>query len=154
MAAYYFDSSALVKYYVNEVGSNWVETIIDAHPPNEIVVAQITGVEVIAALARRALSGMASAAAASTAIQAFRSDFQAKYTVLSLTPQLFEEAMNLAELHRLRGYDAMQLAVAVDFETEMTASGVGPLTLISADNDLNQAAQAEGLLTDDPNQHP
>jgi hypothetical protein len=29
-----------------------------------------------------------------------------------------------------------------------------PPTLISTDNQLNQAAQAEGLLTDDPNQHP
>jgi hypothetical protein len=154
MATYYFDSSALVKYYVNEVGSNWVESIIDAQPPNEIVVAQITGVEVVAALARRARAGMTSAASAAAAIQAFRSDFQAKYTVLSLTTQLFEEAMNLAELHRLRGYDATQLAVAVDFEAEMTASGVGPLTMISADNELNQAAQAEGLLVDDPNQHP
>ena len=78
MATYFFDSSALVKYYVNEVGSNWVETIIDAQPPNEIVVAQITGVEVVAALARRVRAGMTSAAAAATAIQAFRSDFQAE----------------------------------------------------------------------------
>lgn len=29
----------------------------------------------------------------------------------------------------------------------------GSGALISADNELNQAAQAEGLLTDDPNQH-
>lgn len=39
-------------------------------------------------------------------------------------------------------------------EEEMTVDGIGPLTLISADVELNQAAQAEGLLTDDPNQHP
>lgn len=35
------------------LGSTWVESFIDAQPPNEIVVAQITGVEVVAALARR-----------------------------------------------------------------------------------------------------
>lgn len=62
--------------------------------------------------------------------------------------------MNLAELHRLRGYDATQLAVALDLEMAMTADGLGPLTLISADVELNQAARAEGLLIDDPNQHP
>jgi hypothetical protein len=28
------------------------------------------------------------------------------------------------------------------------------LTLISSDVELNQAAQAEGILTDDPNLHP
>lgn len=154
MATYFLDSSALVKYYVNEVGSSWVESLIDSQPPNEIVVAQITGVEVVAALSRQVRMGKASGAAAATAISTFRSDFQTKYTVLSLTPQLLEEAMNLAELHRLRGYDATQLAVAVDLEAEMRTDGVGPLTLISADLELNQAALAEGLLTDDPNQHP
>jgi predicted nucleic acid-binding protein len=154
MATYFFDSSALVKYYVNEVGSAWVESLIDAQLSNEIAIAQITSVEVVAALSRRVRMGMASAAAATTAISAFRSDFQTKYTVLSLTTQVLEEAMNLAELHRLRGYDATQLAVALDLETEMSADGVGPLTLISADIELNQAAQAEGLLADDPNQHP
>lgn len=97
---------------------------------------------------------MASAAVAATAISTFRSDFQTTYTVLSLTTQLLEEAMNLAELHRLRGYDATQLAVALDLEMAMTADGLGPLTLISADVELNQAARAEGLLIDDPNQHP
>ncbi len=154
MASYFFDSSALVKYYVNEVGSNWVESIIDAQPPNEITIAQITGVEVVAAIARRVRAGMTSAAAAVTAIQLFRGDFQAKFDVIPVNAQRIEEAMNLAELHRLRGYDAMQLAFAVVFEAQLTARGVGPLTLISADDELNQAAQAEGLLTDDPNQHP
>jgi len=154
MASYFFDSSALVKYYVNEVGSNWVESIIDAQPPNEITIAQIAGVEVVAAIARRVRAGMTSAADGAAAIQLFRGDFQAKYDVLPVTTQLIEEAMNLAELHRLRGYDAMQLAAVTGFEAQMTARGIGPLTLISADDELNQAAQTEGLLTDDPNQHP
>ena len=29
MAAFFFDSSALVKYYVNEVGSVWVESLME-----------------------------------------------------------------------------------------------------------------------------
>ncbi|MGH9838553.1 MAG: type II toxin-antitoxin system VapC family toxin [Blastocatellia bacterium] len=154
MASYFFDSSALVKYYVNEVGSNWVESLIDAQPPNEITIAQITGIEVVAALSRRVRAGMTSAADGAAAIKLFRGDYQAKFDVVPISAQLVEEAMNLAELHQLRGYDATQLAVAVAFKALMTARGIGPLTLISADNELNQAAQAEGLLTDDPNQHP
>jgi hypothetical protein len=154
MAAFFFDSSALVKYYVNEVGSSWVESIIDAQPPNEITIAQITGVEVVAAIARRVRAGMTPAADGAAAIQLFRGDFQAKYDVHPITAQLIEEAMNLAELHRLRGYDAVQLAAVTGFEAQMTARGIGPLTLISADDELNQAAQAEGLLVEDPNQHP
>lgn len=52
MAIYFFDSSALVKCYVNEVGSAWVESLINSNPPNDIAIAQITGVEVVAALSR------------------------------------------------------------------------------------------------------
>ena len=154
MAAYFFDSSALVKYYVNEIGSKWVEAIIDAQPPNEISIAQITSVEVIAAVARRVRAGVTSAADGVVAIQLFRGDFQTKFDVIPLTAQLIEEAMNLTELHRLRAYDAVQLASVADLEAQMTTAGFGPLTLISADNELNQAAQAEGILTDDPNLHP
>jgi len=126
MASYFFDSSALVKYYVNEIGSNWVEAIIDAQPPNKITIAQITGVEVVAAIARRVRAGMTSAADGTAAIQLFRGDFQAKFDVIPINAQLIEEAMNLAELHSLRGYDATQLAAAVAFEAQLTARGVGP----------------------------
>ncbi len=62
--------------------------------------------------------------------------------------------MGFTEAHKLHGYDAIQLASALLIEERMTLQGVGPLTLISADVELNQAAQMEGLLTDDPNQYP
>jgi hypothetical protein len=45
------------------------------------------------------------------------------------------------------------MSLALLIEEQMTLRGVGPLTLISADGELNEAAQTEGLLTDDPNQH-
>ena len=154
MATFFFDSSAPVKYYVREVGSNWVTGIVDAQPPNKIVIAQITGVEIIAALARRVRMGLTTTTAGAAAINAFRSDFRVKYEVISITAQLIEDAMNLAELHWLRSYDAVQLAAATAFEAHMTASGVGPLTLVSADGELNQAVQTEDILTDDPHLHP
>ncbi|MEP7337948.1 MAG: hypothetical protein ABI977_09410 [Acidobacteriota bacterium] len=46
------------------------------------------------------------------------------------------------------------MATALLAEAGMAAKGVGPLTVISADLELNQAAQAEGVLTGDPNQRP
>jgi predicted nucleic acid-binding protein len=33
MAFYYFDASALVKYYVTEPGSTWVRQVIDEQEP-------------------------------------------------------------------------------------------------------------------------
>lgn len=154
MASYFFDSSALVKYYIKEVGTTWVHSLIDTPAANEIAIAQVTGVEIIAAFTRRVRVGLTSATDATQAGIVFRRDFQSRYDVTPLSAGLVDEAMNLAELHGLRGYDALQLATALLVESGMTAKGIGPLTLISADVELNQAAQAEGLLTDDPNQHP
>ncbi len=154
MAAFFFDSSALLKCYIKETGTVWTRGLIDAKPPNEILIAQVTGVEIIAAITRRLRAGATSAVDAAQAISAFRNDLQSRFEIVALSTTLIEEAMDVAELHGLRGYDAIQLATALLVEAGMTAKGIGPLTLISADVELNQAAQAEGLLTDDPNQHP
>jgi hypothetical protein len=154
MSAYYFDSSALVKNYAQEVGTNWVRGLINAQPANEIFTALVTGAEIIAAIKRRERSNTITAADAASAITAFRSQFRIRFMALRTSDAVVDLAMNLAEMHKLRGYDAIQLASAMLIEARMTAQGVGPLTLISADDELNQVAQAEGLLTDDPNQHP
>jgi predicted nucleic acid-binding protein len=63
-------------------------------------------------------------------------------------------AMNLAENHGLRGYDAVQLAVALQIQAERLNAGVTGFTFVSADQGLNNAAVAEGLTVDDPNLHP
>jgi len=62
--------------------------------------------------------------------------------------------MTLAETRALRAYDAGQLASALHVNRNRTAAGLPPLTLVSADVDLNQAAQAEGLSVDNPSRHP
>lgn len=58
MELYYFDASALVKYYVRELGSTWVPGIIsppgapNEQPTNMILIAEVSVPEVAAALAR------------------------------------------------------------------------------------------------------
>lgn len=154
MAAYFFDSSALVKCYIREAGTTWARGLVDALPPNEIIIAQLTGVEVIAAITRRLHARKTTAADAARAISIFRSDFQSRYDVVAVSAAVIQEAMDLAQLYGLRGYDAVQLAAALLVRGRTSNSGIGLLTLLSADSDLNKAARAEGLLTDDPNLHP
>lgn len=154
MSAYYFDSSALVKYYAQEIGTGWVRSLINASPANEIIIALVTGAESVAALTRRKNTNTISTADAASAIAAFKIQFRNQFKAVRVTDTLVDDAMLLAERHGLRGYDAIQLASALFIAAQMTARGVGPLTLISADHQLNQAAQTEGMLTDNPNQHP
>lgn len=62
--------------------------------------------------------------------------------------------MDLAQQHGLRGYDATHLAAALAIHDIRRALGLSALLFVSADAAQLQAAAAEGLATDDPNQHP
>jgi uncharacterized protein len=62
--------------------------------------------------------------------------------------------MAFAKLHPLRAYDAIQLATAADLHARRRNVNLSRLTFLSADQPLNQAALAEGLLVDDPNRYP
>ncbi|MGH9843991.1 MAG: type II toxin-antitoxin system VapC family toxin, partial [Blastocatellia bacterium] len=106
MAIYFFDSSALVKRYAQETGSVWVETVTSRH---YVFLARITQVEVIAAVERRKRIGTLSAAQASSAITAFRAHFSTEYALIDVSRSLIGQAADLAEIHGLRAYDAVQL---------------------------------------------
>lgn len=154
MAAYYGDSSALTKRYVREIGSAWVIALTDPAAGHRIYTALVSGAEIVAALTRRTRIGPLPAAAAAAAIAAFRGQFHAWFGVVRVTDGILERAMDLAERYAVRGYDAIQLACAPAVRDVLVAAGGGPLPLLSADNNLNAAAAAEGLLADDPNAHP
>ena len=62
--------------------------------------------------------------------------------------------MNLADKYELRGYDAVQLAAAVEIEKRIKLIGNSPLIFVSADNELNNAEIAEGLAVENPNNYP
>ncbi len=52
MAICFLDSSALVKRYIAETGSNWIQTKTAPTSGNLLYVAQITGAELVAAIKR------------------------------------------------------------------------------------------------------
>ena len=144
MPAYYVDSSALVKRYIREIGSTWIAGVID-DPAHDIYISRLAGVEVAATIIRRAERRLAA-----RQLKHFRSDFAANYIVINLTARHFDRAIDLAEKHRLRGADALQLAVALDAAQVIHI----PLVVLAADQELLAAARDEGLGIDNPNDHP
>jgi uncharacterized protein len=153
VAAFFFDTSALVKRHVAEVGSAWVRSLLEANAGHRDYLARITAVEVVSAIARRERDGDLSAAQAGAILGHFRRHLAQRYRVIELTPALFANAMLTARKHRLRAYDAVQLAVILEIRRLHQAAGFEPVTLVSADRELNAAAIAEGLDVDDPNSH-
>lgn len=154
MSVFYLDSSALVERYVAETGSSWTINLFKPSSNNIIYIAQITGVEVVSAISRRQLGRSLTAKAANKAITLFTRDFQNKLRILRLTDSVTSDAMLLAETHGLRGYDAVQLATVLELENRFVLKKSASITFISADKQLNQSAQTEGLAVDNPNNHP
>ena len=154
MAVYFLDSSAVVKRYVSESGTAWILNLTDPVVSNQLHLVRITGVEVVSAITRRTRGTSLSITDAATALSDFRYDFSRAYRIVEITASLIGHAMQLAETHALRGYDAVQLAAALDVQAYWLALNMPVLTLVSADIALNAAAIAEGLAVDDPNAHP
>ena len=144
----------LVKRYVQEVGTAWVRSITRHSPSTTIGIARITAVEVTSAVARRRKGRTLTSRKASSILHRFRQHLAGRYAVVEITPALFNDAMRLANTYALRAYDAVQLAVARELHRRRLAFGLGGITLISADQELNAAATVEGVPVDDPNQHP
>jgi hypothetical protein len=154
MADYFFDTSALVKRHVDEAGSPWVKSLVRAKAGHRLFIARITAVEVASAITRRQYSGDLSPAQAGAILGHFRRHMADRYSIIELSPALFADAMLKARKRRLRAYDAVQLAAALEIRRQRQEAGFVSVTLVSADRDLNDAAIAEGLTVEDPNLYP
>jgi predicted nucleic acid-binding protein len=154
MTAYFFDSSALVKRYARESGTTWMLSLFRRAAGNTLYAARITRVEVMAALARKQRGTYLTLDAQAKAESRVRRDFGSLriYTV-EITPAVLLHAESLAPKHYLRGYDAVQLAAALEANDERTRMGLSPLTMVIADKGLIQAAPREGLTVDNPELH-
>ncbi len=151
MHACYFDTSALIKRYIDESGSTWLREIISTAGEYRYI-AEITGVEVVSAIARLAAGRHISERVRTTTLSHFKQDFLQGYVVISVNTALIQSAMRLAEQHVIRGYDAVQLASALWIKDRLSVSAI-PLIFVSADVMLNKAARAEGLRIENPHDH-
>ncbi len=151
---YFADTSALCKRYVNESGSAWLRASVDAATGCQVIIVRTTSVEMIAAITRRQRGGSMSSADADTARRDFRADLASDYQVIEAAQTICELAMAVAEKHGLRGYDAIQLAALLEVNKLRTSLALAPVTLLSADGELNMAAMAEGIRIEDPRNHP
>lgn len=105
----YCDSSALVKLYVQEEGSDALG--IQAAASELIVVCRVAWVEVMSALARRSRERPQDATALAIARQRFAADWL-HCLCLEVTQELAELAADYADTFALRAYDSVQLAAA------------------------------------------
>jgi uncharacterized protein len=149
VAVYFLDTSTVVKRYVQEIGTAWVQALSAPTAGHSLFLVRITLAELVAAVTRKERGSQIAPADAATALADFKHDFAHQYFLVEVSAALVTQAAALARTHALRGYDAVQLAAALEVHAQAPS-----LTLLSADAGLNAAAAAEGLLVDNPNNHP
>ena len=134
----YVDTSTLIKLIVDEEGSDRAELIWQS--ADSVASVSLVVVEARAALAAAVRGDRLSSEQlhdARTELAAFVDDLH----LVDVTENLIESAARLAETESLRGYDAVHLASALLVDAAV---------LTSADRDLCEAAERQGLHTANP----
>jgi uncharacterized protein len=134
----YLDTSAIVKRYVLEPGSQ--ETIALTARAEAIATSLVTRAEVAAALARAVRVGVLDHDGGRRAQRQFSHEWPSLAKV-PLTEALIARAETLAWDHGLRGYDAVHLASALTWRDSVGRD----IVLATFDRQLWEAAPAAGL---------
>jgi predicted nucleic acid-binding protein len=141
-------SSALIKRYVREQGSEWLRAEI---AKNEVVISQVTTVEVAAALGRKFRQGAISKFAFYQSRRMFLLHLKAgRYKIFGINQRIIDESLRLTFRRGLRAYDALQLATALVIRSEFDQDR---FIFLTADAVLEAVGRAEGLNTDNPLSH-
>jgi hypothetical protein len=135
------DSSALVKLYADEPDCGRIRSM------SAFAVSQLARVEIPSALWRKHRLGELSTSDTQVLVAAFEADYHGtddepeRFLVIGLTVRVLEDAARLVGVHRLRAYDAVQLASACAMHAEIPDGVV----FAAYDTALCAAAAAEGL---------
>jgi uncharacterized protein len=147
MMTFFLDTSALIKLYHQEVGTERVEEIFE-QTENTLVISELAVVEFYSSLARRVRMREITPEAQAEAIQNLDKDCVQRFVVDPLGSLVLQRAKDLLRKYgnskSLRSLDALQLAGC------LVALTRGELTFVSADSRLVDIAQLEGLLTLNP----
>lgn len=150
MGRYFFDSSALVKHYIEEQGSIWVGIIL-ADLQNLIYLSTLTKLEITAALVRRVQGSPAIQQDVDARLSRFEKDFAIRFISVDLDRSILSMATDAARRLRLRAADAIQFATAMTVSAQVPASE-GPLVFVTSDLELIAACKTSGIATVDPSQ--
>jgi len=148
---YYVDASAMVKRYANEPGSTWIRQITDPQAQNTILLAEITLAEAAAALAakHRAPGGITEEQR-NRVLSRFLQDCEEHFVLLTVDRSVIDRAVELVQRHRLRAYDAVQLATALVAGEIVQSQSLPAFVFVAADRDLLTAAAAERFSNENP----
>jgi uncharacterized protein len=134
----YCDTSALIKRYVEEEGTDTVDNLWTASP--DIATSVVAFAETVAALSRKLREGMFTEKEYAETLRMFKTDFDT-FILVPITTSLNKTIERLVRRYPLRGFDALHLSSALMFKY----SGSVAVQFACFDRSLNEAAFKEGL---------
>ena len=152
--AYFLDTSVLVKRYITEIGTSWIQSITNPTTSNILLISRLTCVEISSAIARRKREASLTPQQAERLNIIVQDHFITQYQIVELNLRITDLARDLCNRQALRAYDAVQLASALVVQPIIQQQPNTTFTFLSADDRLIRAAQLEHLTADNPNQHP
>ena len=131
----FFDSSAFAKRYVEEPGSQVVDSL--CQEATEVALSVLCVPEIISALNRRVREGLLTDREYAEAKQCLSQDIR-DAVIVNLVPQVVSTCTKILEASPVRAADALQIACSLGWETEL---------FVSADKRQISAAKKAGLHT-------
>ena len=141
MSCYFLESTAFVKLFVQEPGTDALIRLMETVEDNRKLIAASAPLEVYSAIRRRARSGAISADDANCALDILRVE-AARMVQEPLNPAVLEAARQLVDRTELRWPDAIQVGAAIVAREMFQGTEI---IFVSASQNLLEAAKSEGF---------
>jgi len=151
LAFYFLETSALVKLYVRESGTERVLALANRTTENRLAILALTQVELRSAVRRRERNGEIPLLVATQLLETFKRHLETRFVSQMINDFILDVASALVDRHALRAYDAVQLAGYVALRG---STGTEVPVFVCSDHALLEAARLEGIPILDPSSEP
>jgi predicted nucleic acid-binding protein len=140
----FFDTSALVKRYADEQGTQTVDRLIET-TESTIIITSLSVIEIASAFRRKYNRGEISEHKRDGLLVSFFEEATERFIIIPVDENIFENAFDLVLEDDLRTLDSLQLAAV------LTLPPPNPeITFVCADETLVAVAEQHGLSTNNP----
>lgn len=146
MPLYYLDTSALVKLYVQEPGTDYLIQLASNPAENRFSLLAITPVEVRSAVRRRQRAGDLDAQDADEILGRLQKHLETRFVQQAVNEIVLNGALEMIDRYALRAFDAFQLSGCLALKSVEAESP----TFVCSDHQLLAAARSELLVALDP----
>ncbi len=147
MTLYFCDTSAIIKLYHNEAGTDQMENIFN-DIQSDMIISELTTVEFYSALTKKVRTGEITNEAKNEAARNFRKDCQERFVVIPLDSGTMKDARTIINQHgtqfSIRTLDAIQLAVCMKEQSSYD------LRFACSDLHLIRICELEGIMAINP----